>query len=98
MFAWIVLPLGIFLFTLPRTLVYMPRFVQRPFYNRWKKRLIQTTSQESVPALMAFPMMVFLELEMDSHFEKGGIRAARKAMVNKIDDLKEAIDKILKKR
>lgn len=70
--------------TLGYWIVYMPVFIQYPYYKLyWKKRTLRITSE--LPPLLAYPMTIFVELSLDSYFKKGGIRGAEKAVLDEVE-------------
>lgn len=64
---------------------FMPIWMQYPYYKFiWKKQKLRASSSN---ALFAYPMAIFIELSLDEHFKKGGIRAAQKAIMDQIDKI-----------
>ncbi len=68
---------------------FFPIIIQKPFYLAWKENLLVTNAKAD--ALIAYPMAAFIELELDKHFEEGGIIAAENALFNRINDMGEAL-------
>lgn len=68
---------------------FAPIIIQKPFYLAWKENLI--TINAKADPLFCYPMAAFLELELDKHFEEGGIKGAEKALHNRIQNVGKAL-------
>lgn len=68
--------------TLDWWIKWMPVFIQYPYYKFiWKKRVTDIVhSITKDKALFAYPMAIFIELSMDEHFKKGGVKRAEQAL------------------
>lgn len=58
---------------------------QRPFYNTWKEKV--TVATQDASPLIAYPMLAFIELELDKHFEEGGLHYAQESLLKKSDEI-----------
>lgn len=70
----------------PMMVLRLPIWLQRPIYRGWKKKLLNS----KVNPLLDYPFMIFVELELDSHFEKGGLKAAQQAASDKIKNIADS--------
>jgi hypothetical protein len=70
---------------------FFPTTIQKPFYLAWKENLLIENSRNN--AMFSYPISLFIEIELDKHFEEGGIKGAEKALFNKINDVGEALMK-----
>lgn len=70
-------------------LVRMPKFVQRPFYKDWKKRVTEATKEHN--SIMTYPMLVFIEFSLDKEFDKGGLRRARLSLLEQSEKVSNSI-------
>lgn len=72
----------------------VPLWWQRSFYEAWKKQLMK----KKISPLVDYPFHIFLTFELDKHFEQGGVKAAKKAINDWVDEyqkkLKSALQKI----
>ena len=69
----------------------LPRFMQRPMYIHLKGELI-VTAQKMNP-LVAYPFLIFLELNLDAEFEKGGLRQVERAVREHAEGFVNILDK-----
>jgi len=74
-----------------RIMPLIPIEWQRPFYNTWKEKVIIGTQNAS--PLIAYPMLAFIELELDKHFEENGFRYAEQMLFKKSEEVGENLMK-----
>jgi hypothetical protein len=84
----------IIILTLGYWIQYMPVFIQYPYYKFfWKKQALILT--KNLHPLMAYPMAIFIEFNLDAHFKRGGIRQAARAIEEEGDRQQAVINATL---
>jgi hypothetical protein len=73
-----------------RCIYYMPKSFQRPFYRHWKATLMKKT--ETANPLFGYPMLAFIDLELDGYFEKGGLRHAEDALQERLKSVGKGLN------
>ena len=68
----------------------LPIFLQKPFYQSYKQRLLAVTKTAS--PLVAYPMSIFIELTLDKVFKEKGLQAAIEAMRKQVDKMSSGYD------
>lgn len=75
--------LSVFVWAKIATSLQTPIWFQKPIYKIWKQK-ITNVCKKSDPRF-AYPMAIFIELKLDSIFEKSGILGAEKAIVQELN-------------
>lgn len=68
---------------------HFPIIIQKPFYLAWKENLLIINAKAD--PILSYPMAAFIELELDKHFDEGGMITAENALYNRINDMCEAL-------
>lgn len=76
-------------FWIPGVMGALPKSSQRYYYGLFKQHVLGFAA-ESHP-LVSYPLTVYVELELDEEFEKGGYRGATKAVDHWIDTFISAL-------
>jgi hypothetical protein len=69
-------------------LIHLPKpmWMQRLYYKRWKRKMVKLAMPGQPTASLAF--IIFVTVELDKHFEAGGMAAARQAVLDWFDAIK----------
>jgi len=86
---------GVFTWCKGAIIVHLPIKYQRKYYERYKKHLTTVVASKLSP-LMAYPFCMFVELELDKHFEEGGMKAVLKEVAGFGDRFQERFERNVK--
>jgi hypothetical protein len=70
----------------------LPLFLQRPTYRAWKATLIKEIENQKVHPLVGLPMLLFIKIQLDQEFERGGLVAAQQSLENWVKEFLQSLE------